>query len=123
MGCETIVQVFFHMLLNIKLYHWETVIYARHKSSDDLHGNISELIDKFVEVYMGRYSRPEYKTSFNINVKQLTDDNIVEVLEEYIEVLKYDLPKFLKPSDTDLFNIRDEILSEFNKTLYLFTLN
>ena len=123
MGCETIVQVFFHMMLNIKLYHWETFSFARHKGSDELHGNLSELIDKFVEVYMGRYKRPEYKTSFNVQVKQLNDENVVDVLNEYVQFLKYELPKYLKESDTDLTNIRDEMLGEINQTLYLFTLN
>jgi hypothetical protein len=122
MGCETIVQVFFHMLLNIKLYHWETIIFARHKASDDLHGELSDLIDTFVEVYMGRYSRPEFKSSFDIKVKQLDDSNVTDVLNEYIKFLKYELPKYVKESDTDLLNIRDEMLSNLNKTLYLFTL-
>lgn len=123
MGCETIIQVFFHMLLNIKLYHWETVMFSRHKASDDLHGSLSDLIDKFIEVYMGRYNRPKFKSSFDINVRQLNDSNVVKVLQEYIKFLKDDLPLNLKESDTDLLNIRDEILGEFNKTLYLFTLN
>jgi Family of unknown function (DUF5856) len=123
MGCETIVQVFFHMLLNIKLYHWETNIYARHKASDDLHGALSTLIDTFVEVYMGRYTRPEFKNTFDVKVKQLDDLNIVDILNGYIKFLKYEVPKYTKESDTDLLNIRDEMLSEINKTLYLFTLN
>lgn len=123
MGCETIIQVFFHMLLNIKLYHWETKMFSRHKASDELHGSLSELTDKFIEVYMGRYSRPEFKSSFDITVRQLNDSNVVKVLQEYIKFLKHDVTLILKESDTDLLNIRDEILSEFNKTLYLFTLN
>jgi hypothetical protein len=32
------------------------------------------------------------------------------------------LPKKIKTTDTDLLNIRDEILAELNKVLYLFTL-
>lgn len=123
MGCETIIQVFFHMLLNIKLYHWETKMFSRHKASDELHGSLSDLIDKFIEVYMGRYNRPEFNGSFNIKVKELNDSNIIEVLHKYIKFLKHDISKYVKDSDTDLLNIRDEILAEFNKTLYLFTLN
>ena len=124
MGCESIVQVFFHMMLNLKLYHWETVKYARHIGSDNLHGALSTLIDQFVEVYMGRYSRPKFKTSFNIEVNQYDDENIIPILNDYITFLKEELPKYLKKdgSDTDLLNIRDEMLSELNKTLYLFTL-
>lgn len=123
MACETIIQIFFNMLLNIKLYHWQTTSFSRHKSSDELHQNLSELTDKFVEVYMGRYSRPKFKNSFDINVKQVNDLNIIEILNQYINFLKYDILKYVKNSDTDILNIRDEILGLFNRTLYLFSLN
>ena len=112
------------MLLNIRLYHWETLIFARHKGSGDLYDSLSELIDKFVEVYMGKYTRPEFKNSFNVNVNtnKINDSNIIEILYDYIKFLKYEVPKYTKESDTDLLNIRDEMLAEFNKTMYLFTL-
>lgn len=121
MDIESIVQVFFHMLLNIKLYHWETTEYSRHKASDELHGNLSELIDKFVEVYIGGYTRPRFASSFNIKVKQLNDTSIIEILNEYVQFLKYELPNHVKESDTHLLNIRDEMLAEINQALYLFT--
>ena len=122
MGCESLVQIFFHMMLNIKLYHWETKSYARHKASDKLHENLSESIDKFIEVYMGGYSRPEFTSSFSVKVRQLDDFTIKEILNEYIEFLKHDLPSYLKDSDTHLLNIRDDMLAHINQTLYLFTL-
>lgn len=123
MGCEEIVTIFFHMMLNIKLYHWETTSFSRHKASDELHGNLSGLIDNFVEVYMGSYNRPKFTSGFTIKVKQLNDSNITPVLDEYNKFLKHELPKFVKESDTHLLNIRDEMLAEINKTLYLFTLD
>lgn len=123
MGCEVIVNVFFHMLLNIKLYHWKTIIYSRHKASDELHGKLSELIDTFIEVYMGRYSRPEHGESFNITVNNLTDDNVCDAFKEYIIFLTTELPKYLNEQDTELLNIRDELLAVFNQTMYLFTLH
>lgn len=123
MGCETIVQVFFNMLLNVRLYHWSTTSYARHTGSGALYDSLSLLIDQFTETYMGRYKRPEFKSSFNVQVKQFHDSNINEALREYVQFLKYEVPNYLKESDTDLLNIRDEIVGEINKTLYLFTLN
>jgi hypothetical protein len=123
MGCETIVQVFFNMLLNVRLYHWSTTSYARHTGSGALYDTLSLLIDQFTETYMGRYKRPEFKNSFNVQVKQFHDSSIVEALKEYVQFLKYEIPNYLKESDTDLFNIRDEMVGEINKTLYLFTLN
>lgn len=122
MGCEHIIQVFFHMLLTIKLYHWETTNFARHKASDELHGKLSTLTDKFIEVYMGAYNRPKFTSTFSVKVRQLDDRSIIDILNEYITFLKYELPKFVNKSDTDLLNIRDEILTEIHQTLYLFTL-
>lgn len=122
-GCKDIIQVFFNMLLNIKLYHWDTTNYARHKASDSLHTNIAELTDKFIETYIGKYQRPNFKVPFEVKVKSFNDSNIINLLNKYIDFLKNILPKYINKSDTDLLNIRDEILDEINQTLYLFTLN
>jgi hypothetical protein len=122
MGCENIIKVFFHMTNTIKLYHWQTTNYARHKATDSLHSQLLELIDTFIEVYIGRYQRPKYNATIKINVEELTDDSAITIINEYITYLNSDLPKYLKSSDTDLLNIRDEMLQNLNQTLYLFTL-
>lgn len=123
MGCENIIKIFFHMSNNIKLYHWQTTSYAQHKATDELLSNISPLIDQFVEVYMGRYQRPKFQEEFMIRIEELTTDTLITLINEYISFLKKELPKYIKQSDTDLLNIREEILANFNKTLYLLTLN
>lgn len=122
MSCELFIQAFFHMLVNIKLYHWNTTNYARHKASDELHSSLSDLTDKFIEVYIGKYKRPEFKKSYNITVKELNDSTIIDILQEYVKFLKYEVTKNLKDNDTDLLTLRDEMLIIINKTLYLFTL-
>ena len=33
----------------VKLYHWQTKVYARHVASDKLFGEINSLIDQFVD--------------------------------------------------------------------------
>ena len=40
-----------------------------------------------------------------------------------IRELIEEVPKGLKKTDTDLINIRDEMLAELNQLLYLFTLH
>lgn len=57
-----IVMFFFELQLNIKLYHWTTESYANHKATDKVLENISDLIDSFVEKYMGAFSRPVLKS-------------------------------------------------------------
>jgi hypothetical protein len=123
MGCENIIKLFFHMSNTIKLYHWQTTSFARHKATCELFNNLQPLIDDFIEVYMGRYDRPSFPDGFKLNIKELSDDSVVELVQEYIDYLKNELPKYIKSSDTDLFNIRDDMLSNLNKVQYLFTLN
>jgi len=118
-----IIRVFFHMKLNIKMYHWSTFSYPRHKSTDELFGKLLESIDKFVEVFIGKYGRPVIGSDYDIPVLQYNEDAIVELLKSYTSYLCNELPKHLQECDTDLLNIRDEMLADFNQTLYLFTLH
>ena len=115
MGCENIIKLFFHMSNTIKLYHWQTTSFARHKATCDLFNNLQSLIDEFIEVYMGRYDRPSFPDGFKLHIKELSDESANELVQEYIDYLKNELPKYLKSSDTDLLNIRDDMLSNFNK--------
>ena len=120
---EQLIKVFFHMTLNIKLYHWQTTSFARHKASCQLLESLTDLIDTFVETYIGRYKRPYFQEDIQINVSQISDEQAKNMMNEYILFLKKEVPKYLKSHDTDLLNIRDEMISQFNKTLYLFTLH
>lgn len=123
MGCENIIKFFFHVSNTVKLYHWQTTSFARHKATCDLFNALQPLIDEFIEVYMGRYERPNFSGGFKLNIQELSDDSSSDLIQEYINYLKNDLPTYLKSSDTDLLNIRDEMLSNMNKIQYLFTLN
>ena len=122
MGCETLIQVFFSMQHTIKLYHWQTASFARHKATCELLASMDSLIDSFIETYMGRYSRPSFGGGFDLKVKEMSDEEAEDILEKYIQFLKVEVPKNLKAGDTDLLNIRDEMLGILNKTQYLFTL-
>ena len=118
-----IILFFFELQHNIKLYHWQTKSFARHKATDQLGANLSDLIDSFVEVYIGRYSRPMYQKPRNIVVSNWNDETAVERITEAIRFLEIDIQEHLEEKDTDLLNIRDEMLSILNTTLYLFTLD
>jgi hypothetical protein len=104
----------------IKLYHWQTGSFARHKATDDLTAALDLAIDNFVEVYMGRYGRP--KVSKTIKLSNYTEAEAQRFVAKQRKFLSEVLPRKIKKGDTDLLNIRDEILAELNKVLYLFTL-
>jgi hypothetical protein len=81
-------------------------------------------IDQFVEVYIGRYGRPKLSGSTStIRLRNHSDREAEKMIREAIEWLESDLPRKLKKTDTELFNIRDTILQDLNQTLYLFTLH
>jgi hypothetical protein len=118
------VNFFFQLREQVKLYHWQTHSYARHKATDDVVAALDSSIDTYVETYMGKYGRPKLTASTNtIRITNYTETSIVKFIRAAIAHLQGPLVKRLDPkADTDLFNIRDEMLGELNKLLYLFTL-
>jgi hypothetical protein len=53
------IHYFLTLRNQIKLYHWSTGSYARHKATDEAVARLDEHIDKYVEVYLGKKgSRP-----------------------------------------------------------------
>lgn len=104
----------------IKVYHWQTKSFARHKATDDFVTTLDGLIDSFVEVYMGKYGRP--KVSGSIKLHNFSESAAKSFVSKQTAYLSKVLPRKLKSTDTDLLNIRDEVLALVNKTNYLFTL-
>jgi hypothetical protein len=104
----------------IKLYHWQTKSFARHTATDGLTSKLDESIDSFVESYMGRYGRP--KVSGSIKLHNFSESAARAFVATQTVYLTKVLPKKIGKDDTDLLNLRDELLAELNKVLYLFTL-
>ena len=124
---KQITVVFLEMLMMVKLFHWKTHSYATHKATDGLYDDLNEHIDKFIEVLLGKTgSRIDLMSKKTIS---LIDLNSQESLKSKIMSLKsylvgLDNNKALSTmSNSDLFNIRDEILADLNKFLYLLTFN
>jgi hypothetical protein len=115
------VKVMFNLQLINKLYHWNTTSYARHKATDQFDDSISPLIDKFVEVYSGRYNIKPQVTDIILNNKFVTDDGFGDLLRAIKGYLEKDVPKFA--NNSELLNIRDEFLAEINKMNYLLRLD
>ena len=121
---STIVHDMLELSTQIKLYHWQTKVYARHVASDTLFHDINKLIDKFVEIYIGKNERPHLQGKTNIlKLENYSDAAMVEYLHKMIKYLQDKLPTLIDKKDTDLLNIRDEMLGLINNTLYLFTFN
>jgi DNA-binding ferritin-like protein len=122
---QRIVTMFLQMLNTVKLYHWKTSSYAQHKATDELYTNLNANIDTFVEVMLG-------KTGGRVNltfVKTLPLLDYTNVADFKREVAKYkqfliDMNKDATlniTNNSDLLNIRDEILANLNQFTYLLT--
>jgi Family of unknown function (DUF5856) len=119
---DEIAITFLYIKDQLQIYHWSTSSFSRHKGSDQLIDSMTLLIDKFMETMIGiEGKRFSLKKKSKIILNNETDSSIIKVLKSFRSWLSDDLPKYIK-NDTDLINIRDEMLAEINKTLYLFTL-
>ena len=122
---QEITVKFMEILMLIKLFHWKTHSYATHKATDELYAKLNEHIDTFIEVLLGK---TEIRTNLlNHPTISLIDLTSNEELKREIEKYKSYLVNLsensflLKMSNTDLLNIRDEILGDLNQFLYLLT--
>jgi|SRR5210317_93741 DNA-binding ferritin-like protein len=117
MNEKDITEYFLGLLGQIKLHHWSTMSYAIHKALDELHGELSGLVDKFVEVYIGRFNKQPL-SNFTIKMEAKSDTTkIMGMLEKERENIRK-MHKQLK-SSTELQNILDEMMSSINNTIYL----
>ena len=112
------------MLNTIKLYHWNTESFSQHKATDELHERLSGHIDKFVEVLLGKKEDRIKHISSKIPIVRAKNTGTFRTqIYGYREYL-INMDKCLdKTRDTDLLNIRDEILGDINQFLYLLTLH
>jgi len=119
-----IIKMFLEMINMVKLYHWKTRSYSEHKATDELYENLSEKIDRFLEVLMGKD-----QTRINLiesKIKLLDPDStklFKDQIFKYREFLEDIDIYFDRHSDSDLLSIRDDILADLNQFLYLLSMN
>jgi DNA-binding ferritin-like protein len=116
------VNLFLGLQAQLKIFHWQTKGFARHTALGATYDALDDLIDTFVEEAMGKYGRfildEETNTIQLVNLKELKPeamlDTVIEALNQFSS--QYD------ETDTNLLNIRDEMLGSMNKLKYLLTL-
>lgn len=114
---KKILTYFMSLLSQIKLFHWSTMSYAKHKALDELHTSLSDKIDLFVEAYIGKYKKQPLKV-FEVNTTATTNtDNIENYLDANRDLIDSLQKGFNKVSE--LQNILQEIMAELDKTIYL----
>ena len=110
----------------LRIFHWQTKSYAEHQAFGESYNKFSDLIDEFIEVFMGKYGVIENEDGFTIKLLNYTNKkDAVMCLNKNIDHLSSEkgLRNHLQKNDTDLFNLIDEMLSNLNKLKYLLTLS
>ena len=122
---QSIVTMFLQMLNTVKLYHWKTSSYAQHKATDELYANLNTNIDTFVEIMLGktgsRVNLTGQKSIPLMDYTNLTDfERMVEMYKQFMINMTNDKSLNIS-SNSDLMNVKDEILGNLNQFTYLLT--
>lgn len=118
---RNIIKTFLQFLNCTKLYHWSTSSYSQHKATDELYDNLNKRVDEFVETMLGK-TRDRIKY---IQPDRCCVPNKFKFLKSVsnFKIFLIKLNEVLNPiNDTNLINIRDEILQDLDKLVYLFKL-
>jgi DNA-binding ferritin-like protein len=122
---QRIVTMFLQMLNTVKLYHWKTSSYAQHKATDELYVNLNTNIDTFVEIMLGKTGSRVNLTGVK-NIPLLDYSNLsdfkrtVEMYKQFMINMTNDKSLNIS-SNSDLMNVKDEILGNLNQFTYLLT--
>ena len=114
-----------NLLLTVKLYHWTSDDLNIHKISDKFLKDLSPLLDKYVEIYLGsmlkkkdlveRKLKEEFK---NISIKPISKKS------QLIQQIDYTIIWFKMINHSiDLDGTRDDIVSKLQNFKYLLDLN
>jgi hypothetical protein len=118
------IHFFLQLRDQIKLYHWQTRVYARHIATDQMLEKLEKHMDSFVEVYIGKYGRPRVTgKNTEITVHNMTEAGANRMLQAALRYLQGPLTRSLREGDYDLFALRDDLVEDMNQLAYLFTLH
>jgi hypothetical protein len=119
----SIIATFLGIQSQFRVLHWQTQSYAKHVAYGGIYEALDPLIDTFLETYMGKYGRiaveGEDDSIILANIGELDTEAFLETITDFL--LSFN--NQLNPQrDTDLLNLRDEMIAEVNKLKYLLTL-
>lgn len=122
MNLASNVNFFLGLQCQIRVNHWQTKSDERHRAFGQFYENMDDLIDRYVEAAMGKYERFVLDDDTKmIELNNISDIDTKAMVSTVREAL-IQIGTQLDTTDTDLLNIRDEMLFELNKLSYLLTL-
>ena len=120
---EELIIKFVGMQQQFRILHWQTKSHSKHIAYGSTYETLDGFIDDFIEIYMGKYGRVSFNSGEgNINLKNTDSLDLNSFIKENISWLKSLNEKLNEENDSDLLNIRDEVMGSLNKLRYLLTL-
>lgn len=113
---------FLHIHNQARIYHWQTKSYAEHIALGEFYDKFGEQVDGFVEAYFGRNGVRKATNTFNMQLSNYESGSSTALMNEAIMFVTNELDSVIE-GDTDLQNIRDDMLALMNHTKYLLTLS
>lgn len=122
MNLNSNINLFLGLQCQLKINHWQTKGFARHQAFGSTYDDLQDLVDSFVEEAMGKYGRfiLDDETS-TIQLANLSDLDLKGFINTIREAL-IQITSQVEETDTNLLNLRDEMLGLVNKLSYLLTL-
>lgn len=119
----TIMSTFLGIQSQFKVLHWQTQAYSKHNAYGFIYDKFNDLTDEFMETYMGKYGRIALEGDNDAiilnNIGEMKIDEFLETLTNFLLSFNNQLDNH---KDSDLLNLRDEMLGAVNKLKYLLTL-
>lgn len=126
LDASVLILTFMEILNTIKIFHWSTLSYPSHKATDELHSKMSELVDSFIEQYIGGVGggkTPSFHVKGGHNIP-FCECKSLEHFRTKLAEYKTFLVSLTERLDgvTELLNIRDEMIGEIDQAVYLLRL-
>lgn len=118
---DNLVNGLLHIEQQLRILHWQTKSYSRHMAFGSTYEDLGDLIDSFMEQYMGLYGRFELSEK-SIAVENLDEMTVSQFVDDSIDFFVSLTGQLDADKDSDLLNIRDEMLGKLKKLRYLLTL-
>lgn len=119
---EELIKKLVQIQVQWKFLHWQTYGDAKHRLYGEIYDGLGDLIDDFTETMMGKNGRPEFEPEFMLTFQDISAISIQNFVDGITEFLVGMSDQLDSRYDTDLLNLRDEMLGLINKSKYLMTL-
>ena len=106
----------------LRIYHWQTSSFSEHKALGKAYDALDDSIDTFVESWIGVHGKVSIEGGIRMTLLDYTADGTTKLLDQATEFFTTGELGSALADNTDLANIRDEMLGTIHHTKYLLTL-